>query len=290
MIYLLTESDELGQFLRIYEPTHAMPTPTDTVSKNKACELLKSHWRPDTIARKIHRHPSTVYRWETRVQLYGTIDRPPHLRLPTGRPRRIHTAAIESLLEFQKQNPWVYQDEMAIFLEEEWGITVNKSTICRLLKKHRISNKKGQRLGHTQSQSLRTAWQSLMLDVTAEQLVFLDESIFKQQTGWRLMAYGPIGQPARYSDDMTRGETWSILPAYTTEGYLPCTGIRKGFFNGDAFVSWVVNELLPHLNPFPQPRSVICLDNLNVHLDHRIRHALEAKGCLIKFLPPYSPD
>lgn len=91
---------------------------------------------------------------------------------------------------------------MAIFLEER-GIAVNQSTISRLLKKHRISNKKGQRVGHIQSQSLRTVWQSFMLDGTAEQLVFLDESIFKQQTGWRLIAYGPIGQPARYSDDIT---------------------------------------------------------------------------------------
>lgn len=104
------------------------------------------------------------------------------------------------------------------------------------------------------------------------------------------MAYALTGQPVRYSDDITRGETWSILLAYTTEGYLPCTGIRKGFFNGDAFVSWVLNELLPYLNPFPGPRSVVCLDNLNVHLDSRVRATLEDKGCLIKFLPPYSLD
>jgi hypothetical protein len=64
-----------------------------------------------------------------------------------------------------------------------------------------------------------------MLDVTAEQLVFLDELIFKQQTSWRLTAYGPIKQPARYANDITRGDTWSILLAYTTNGYLPCTGI-----------------------------------------------------------------
>jgi transposase len=89
---------------------------------------------------------------------------------------------------------------------------------------------------------------------------------------------------------MTLGDTWSILPAYTTDGYLPCTGIWQGFFDGDTFVSWVVNELLPHLNPFLQPRSTICLDNPNVHLDHRIREALKGKGCLIKFLPSYSPD
>jgi hypothetical protein len=140
---------------------------------------------------------------------------------------------------------------MAIFLEEEWGIAVTQSTISRLLKKHCISNQRGQRVGYTQSQSLRTAWQAFMQDVTAEQLVFLDKSIFKQQTGWRLMAYGPIGHSARYLDNMTRGDTWSILLAYTTKVYLPCTGIWQGFFNKDAFVSWVVNELLPYLNPFP---------------------------------------
>jgi transposase len=121
-------------------------------------------------------------------------------------------------------------------------------------------------------------------------MVFIDESLFKQQTGWRLMAYGLIRSPIRYADDTARGNTWSILPAYTVNGYLPCTGIRLGFFNGDAFTSWILNELLPYLKPFPEPQSVVCLDNLNVHLDARVRTALEGKGCLIRFLPPYSPD
>jgi hypothetical protein len=104
--------------------------------------------------------------------MYGAIDRPAHLRLPPGRPRRIHSAAVDSLLEHQKQNPWVYQDEMVMFLKEEWGLAVIQSTISRLLKKHQISNKRRQRLGHLQSQSLCTAWQAFMQDVTAEQLVF----------------------------------------------------------------------------------------------------------------------
>ena len=89
---------------------------------------------------------------------------------------------------------------------------------------------------------------------------------------------------------MRRGDTWSILPAYTTEGYLPCTSIRLGYFNGEAFYNWVVNELLPYCNPYPQPRSVICLDNVGIHLAARVREAIEAKGCLLRFLPPYSPD
>ena len=154
-----------------------------------------------------------------------------------------------------------------MFLEEEWDIRVNRSTVSRLLQRNKLRNKKGQRIGHTQSQALRVAWQAQMHDISAEQMVFIDESLFKQQTGWRLMAYGPIGSLARYADDMARGNTWSILPAYTVDGYLPCTGIRLGFFNGDAFVSWILNELLPHLRPFLERRSVVCLDNLNVYLD-----------------------
>ncbi len=129
-----------------------------------------------------------------------------------------------------------------------------------------------------------------MQDITAKQMVFLDESIFKQQTSQRLIAYGPIRSLARYLDDMARGDTQSILLVYTTKGYLPCIGVRRGFFNADAFVSWILNELLPYLNPFPKPWSVICLDNLNVYLDARVREALEGKGCLIKFLPLYSLD
>ena len=61
--------------------------------------------------------------------MYRAIDWPAHLHLPTRRLRRIHSAAVESLLEYKKQNPWVYQDEMVIFLEEEWGISVDQSTV-----------------------------------------------------------------------------------------------------------------------------------------------------------------
>jgi transposase len=283
-----------------------MPKAKDTVTRNKAKGLLESHWRPQEVASKLYISQSTAYGWEQRMQMFnGQIDRPEHLQMVSpsllggyftnlskkaGRPRPIHAAAEQSLLEYIARCPWIYQDEMVLFLEEEWDIRVNRSTVSRLLQRNKLRNKKGQRIGHTQSQALRVAWQAQMHDISAEQMVFIDESLFKQQTGWRLMAYGPIGSPARYADDMARGNTWSILPAYTVDGYLPCTGIRLGFFNGDAFVSWILNELLPHLRPFPEPRSVVCLDNLNVHLDARVRTALEERGCLIRFLPPYSPD
>ena len=107
---------------------------------------------------------------------------------------------------------------------------------------------------------------------------------------WRSMAYAPIGDPARYYTDIRRGDTVSVLPAYTTAGYLPCTAIKKGYFNKEAILDWLIDQLLPLCNEYPGERSIIVLDNVSIHVDPSIVQAIEAKGCLVKYLPPYSPD
>lgn len=50
------------------------------------------------------------------------------------------------------------------------------------------------------------------------------------------MAYSPISDPARYQADIRRGDAYSILPAYTTEGYLPYTGIKKGYYSKEEII------------------------------------------------------
>lgn len=162
----------------------------DTATKTKAVALTACHWKPEAIAEKSHCSLSTAYRWEQRLQTFGAPNLPRHGR--NGAPRKIPTAARKSLLEYHCRHPYLYQDELALFMEEEWDITVHRSTISRLLKQARISHKKGELIG-PRSQTLRNEWQARMQDVTAEQLVFIDESIFKAQSAWRCMGYGPIG-------------------------------------------------------------------------------------------------
>ena len=183
----------------------------DTATKSKGVELLRSHWRPDAVAIESHCHQSTAYRWEQRLQMFEAPNPPG--RLKTGAPRRITTAAKNALLEYQRRHPYAFQDELALYLEEEWDIHVHKSTVCRLLKRERITHKKGALKG-PQSQPLRTEWQAKMQDVTADQLVFCDESIYRAQSAWRCMGYGPIGEATRWGEDMRRGLTYSILPTY----------------------------------------------------------------------------
>ena len=61
-------------------------------------------------------------------------------------------------------------------------------------------------------------------------------------------------------------------------------------YHGEAFLERIVEELLPLCNPFPDHRSVICLDNVNVHLNRQVKQVVEEKGVLLKSLPPYPPD
>ena len=260
----------------------------DTRTRAKATRLLQTHWRPDAVAELAHIHTVTAYRWERRLRMYGTIASP-FANTRGGRPKRLHRAVVLSLLARHQREPWLYQDELAEHIEQEWGLSASQATVSRVLKKEGINRKKAERMG-PQSEVLRTSWRVDMLQFTVNQLVFIDESLFKLQTGWRVMAYAPIGHPARWCDDIRRGRTHAVLPAYTIDGYLPCTGYRQGYYDLNAFMEWVVNHLLPHCNAFPGPRSVICLDNCSTHVNLIIRQIIEARGCLIRYLPPYSPD
>lgn len=44
------------------------------------------------------------------------------------------------------------------------------------------------------------------------------------------------------------------------------------------------------LGPTLRPGQIVVLDNLSVHKADSIRQAIEACGCALLFLPPYSPD
>ena len=46
-----------------------------------------------------------------------------------------------------------------------------------------------------------------MCHFVTEDLIFLDESIFNEKTGWRYHTYDPIEHDVRYPADVQRGRT-----------------------------------------------------------------------------------
>lgn len=64
----------------------------------------------------------------------------------------------------------------------------------------------------------------------------------------------------------------------------------EGSIDGAEFFDFVHNDVLPNMNAYPGPNSVIVLDNCSTHKSTALREVVEQSGCLLIFLPPYSPD
>src|ERR1700722_18704568 len=65
-----------------------------------------------------------------------------------------------------------------------------------------------------------------------------------------------------------------------------CAGVIDGPMNGDAFLAYVEQVLVPSL----APADTVVMDNLSAHKVPSIREAIEAAGATLLYLPPYSPD
>lgn len=61
-----------------------------------------------------------------------------------------------------------------------------------------------------------------------------------------------------------RKERYSILPAYTYEGYMTWM-VQEGGINRVEFNTFVRNQVLPLMNPYPENRSILIMDNNSTH-------------------------
>lgn len=196
---------------------------------------------------------------------------------------------LQSLLAYLEVKPTAYLDEIAYFLWDEYEVFITQSAISRYLKKLQWSRKGTQRVAAERNQDLRDNWILELGQWTAEQLVFVDESAANEHTMDRKYGWAPVGiRPTRVRP-LKRSERWSILPAYTVDGYITWR-IVHGSITSVEYTNFFRTQLLPRCNPYPGRNSVIIQDNASIHRSEELRRLCEEAGVKLAFLPPYSPD
>lgn len=125
---------------------------------------------------------------------------------------------------------------------------------------------------------------SLPLLQHPEQLVFFDESGFNTAMT-RGYARAPshlraVGRVAR-----NHGLNYTLLCGVSLTGPLAALVIDRPL-NGEIFEWYVRHELCPALHA----GQVVVLDNLSSHHRAAVKTLVEARGCSVLYLPPYSPD
>jgi transposase len=128
-----------------------------------------------------------------------------------------------------------------------------------------------------------------MSQYTAEMVVFCDESGLDKRDGARRTGWAPRGKEAVVESAFTRGVRWHILPALTVSGVLDLL-VYRGHTNTEGFLHWLENGVLPKMNQFPGPNSILVMDNASWHRDLRVPALCTRFKILLIYLPPYSPD
>ncbi len=121
-------------------------------------------------------------------------------------------------------------------------------------------------------------------ELDARRLVFVDEMGTNTSLA-PIYAWAPKGQRAYSKVPRNRGPNTTLLASMTTEGMGKCVAV-EGSITRAAFEAYVEQLLSAAL----KPGQVVVMDNLSVHKGSRVRELIEAKGCKLLYLPPYSPD
>ena len=196
------------------------------------------------------------------------------------------------LLQLILSRPGVYLHELQTELLNKFGVTVSAPTICRTLKFMGCTRQSMHHVAIQRSDMLRAKFMAEISAYDLSMLIWLDETGCDRRHTIRKYGYSIRGLPLSDHRLLVRGIRYTAIPIVSTDG-IHDVYLHRGTMNGDYFVEFLRNSLLPILQPFNylNPRSVVVLDNASIHHVEEVRDLIETQaGSRICYLPPYSPD
>ncbi len=233
----------------------------------RVISLLYIYNQPQIVSEVFMISVETAYRWLRRFKSEGRVDPRKPKKRGVGWPEE----AKEFVKNYVKAHPWFYLDELqntirVRFTSQQVDCT-SISTICRLLNfdlklTRKVLAKRAKealpREREIYLNSLKT-WYSY-----AEQLVFIDETSKDGRDCLRRYARSKRGTAAIVRLPFQRGKRISVVAGITTDGFLVFDH-TDGTFTRQKFHESIVKHVLPHLQVWPLPRSIVILDNAKIH-------------------------
>jgi hypothetical protein len=122
-----------------------------------------------------------------------------------------------------------------------------------------------------------------------EQVIFLDETSKDGRHAYRRYGWSERNPKCVVKLPFSRGKRRSILAALDHRGF-SSWATTDGTFTRTSFHHAFVAHVIPLLNPWPLPRSIVILDNAKIHLYQELEAAIHQVGARLLFLPPYCPE
>lgn len=237
------------------------------------------------IAEAAHCTSRSVSTIRSNLRCFGSARAPAN---GIGRRRTITPPMVEALRERLLEKPDLYQDEMVVFLWDEFRVLVTKYSIGRALASIRWSKKAARRIARGRNIELRDYFLHTISSFQSYHLVYVDESGCDKRAGFRRTGWSPLGVTPVQISQFHRGQRYQILPAYAQDGVV-FSRVFQGSTDAVVFEDFI-RQLLHHCGRWPEPRSVLVMDNASFHRTEGVRQICSTAGVKLVYLPPYSPD
>lgn len=221
-----------------------------------------------------------VRRLLQRFRATGSLACRPH----GGGPARKLAAHEAALLQAVAESP----DATPAEHRERLKLPASRVTVWRTMRRLRLTRKKksvhASERDRPDVAEAREQWPGKMVGVDPQDLVFLDET-GANTTLQRTHGYAPAGERVVGSSPLGGWRAVTFVGALTAGG-LVAPWALEGAMNGEWFLAYVGQVLVPTL----RPGMVVVMDNLPCHKVQGVEEAIQAAGCRLEYLPPYSPD
>ena len=231
---------------------------------------------------------SSIRRWIMQFNLTGTVD--PKKRCPQ---RHVTEEMSNFINEYVSIHPCFYIEELQIEIKELFPHWTYNSipTLCRILKYDLKLTRKilTRRARESTPKEMQNYYNRLAPFYSyPDQLVFVDETSKDGRHSIRKFARSLKGTPAIVNLPTTRGKRVSVLAAMTTTGFKGYV-TTEGTYDRQKFHEGFHQAILPCLNPWPLPNSIVIMDNAKIHMYPELADLIHSAGALLFYLPPYCP-
>ena len=229
---------------------------------------------------------STVWLLLKRFRTTGKVDPKPH---GGGQPAKLDVVDFLVIADIVRQQPDVTVAEVRDRLAALTEVHVSASTVRLAL--HRLGLTRKKKTLHAQERDQdeevkqgRIAFEQALPAVPVAKVHVVDETGVNvgmvRRYGW-----APYGHRAVGARSLHVGPNISVIGSLELGGMTACLMI-EGAVNGEVFKAFVEQLLVPTL----KPGDIVCLDNVKFHKVEGIREAIEKRGGVVRYLPPYSPE
>ena len=234
--------------------------------------------------------PRTIRRWYSLFLTHGVVE-VHHTPKTTARwPNDV----LVAVTEYCREHPTFYLEELQNYLEVTFPDLTNTSlpTICRALNfdlqlTQKVISKAAREAVPTE---ICSNYQSKLRTIYhyPSQLVFIDETSKDGRQAYRRYGRSKKGTKSYVKLPFSRGTRVSIFAALNVKGFMLWETTR-GMFTRSTFHNAFAKHVVPKLNPWPLPNSIVIMDNAKIHMYRELEDSIHQCGARLLFLPPYSP-